>query len=70
MVQADPILLGPGYLQRLDTSETRITARFQHGLSKMGFAAYSEEFCNLAGVRKVHGRCARCSTRLRIGIAC
>ncbi|GAA5997272.1 hypothetical protein JCM5350_007873 [Sporobolomyces pararoseus] len=43
-----------GYLQKLDTSEERITARFQHGLEKANFAAYSEEFCGQMGVRKVH----------------
>ncbi|TNY20261.1 hypothetical protein DMC30DRAFT_265894, partial [Rhodotorula diobovata] len=43
-----------GYLQRLDTSEARITARYQHALSKMSFAAHSEEFLTRAGVRKVH----------------
>lgn len=44
-----------GYLQRLDTSEARITARYQHALKKMSFAAYSEEFLTMSGVRKVHG---------------
>ncbi|KAM0753599.1 hypothetical protein T439DRAFT_377771 [Meredithblackwellia eburnea MCA 4105] len=44
-----------GYLQRLDTSESRITARYQHALTKMKFAAHSEEFLTRAGVRKVHG---------------
>ncbi|KAL8290136.1 hypothetical protein RQP46_003075 [Phenoliferia psychrophenolica] len=44
-----------GYLQRLDTSEARITARYQHALTKMRFAAHSEEFLTRAGVRKVHG---------------
>ncbi|ORY55338.1 hypothetical protein BCR35DRAFT_335632 [Leucosporidium creatinivorum] len=44
-----------GYLQRLDTSEARITARYQHALNKMQFAAHSEEFLTRAGVRKVHG---------------
>ncbi|GAA5847513.1 hypothetical protein JCM3766R1_005336 [Sporobolomyces carnicolor] len=43
-----------GYLQKLDTSEERITARFQHGLEKANFAAHSEEFCGQQGVRKVH----------------
>ncbi|BGP13951.1 hypothetical protein JCM10213v2_001889 [Rhodosporidiobolus nylandii] len=43
-----------GYLQRLDTSEARITARYQHALSKMQFAAHSEEFLTRAGVKKVH----------------
>lgn len=43
-----------GYLQRLDTSEARITARFQHALTKMQFAAHSEEFCGRAGIKKVH----------------
>ncbi|GAA5862289.1 hypothetical protein JCM3774_004852 [Rhodotorula dairenensis] len=43
-----------GYLQRLDTSEARITARYQHALTKMKFAAHSEEFLGRAGVRKVH----------------
>ncbi|GAA5841978.1 hypothetical protein JCM11251_001433 [Rhodosporidiobolus azoricus] len=43
-----------GYLQRLDTSEERITARYQHALSKMSFAAHSEEFLTRAGVKKVH----------------
>ncbi|TKA56182.1 hypothetical protein B0A53_01472 [Rhodotorula sp. CCFEE 5036] len=43
-----------GYLQRLDTSEARITARYQHALTKMKFAAHSEEFLTRAGVRKVH----------------
>ncbi|GAA6024225.1 hypothetical protein JCM11491_002512 [Sporobolomyces phaffii] len=43
-----------GYLQKLDTSEERITARFQHGLEKADFAAHSEEFCGQQGVRKVH----------------
>ncbi|GAA5931185.1 hypothetical protein JCM3775_004956 [Rhodotorula graminis] len=43
-----------GYLQRLDTSEARITARYQHALSKMSFASHSEEFLTRAGVRKVH----------------
>ncbi|BGP46047.1 hypothetical protein JCM10450v2_001887 [Rhodotorula kratochvilovae] len=43
-----------GYLQRLDTSEARITARYQHALSKMQFAAHSEEFLGRAGVKKVH----------------
>lgn len=40
--------------QKLDTSEERITARFQHGLEKANFAAHSEEFCGQQGVRKVH----------------
>lgn len=44
-----------GYLQRLDTSEARITARYQHALTKMHFASHSEEFLTRAGVRKVHG---------------
>ncbi|KAI5477496.1 hypothetical protein MNV49_006342 [Pseudohyphozyma bogoriensis] len=44
-----------GYLQRLDTSEDRITARYQHGLEKMNFAAHSEEFLTRSGVHKVHG---------------
>ncbi|GAA5926915.1 hypothetical protein JCM10213_005523, partial [Rhodosporidiobolus nylandii] len=39
---------------RLDTSEARITARYQHALSKMHFAAHSEEFLTRAGVKKVH----------------
>ncbi|GAA5868293.1 hypothetical protein JCM1840_005627 [Sporobolomyces johnsonii] len=43
-----------GYLQRLDTSEARITARYQHALAKMQFAAHSEEFLTRAGVKKVH----------------
>ncbi|GAA5888074.1 hypothetical protein JCM6882_000273 [Rhodosporidiobolus microsporus] len=43
-----------GYLQRLDTSEERITARYQHALAKMSFAAHSEEFLARAGVKKVH----------------
>ncbi|GAA5978481.1 hypothetical protein JCM10908_004372 [Rhodotorula pacifica] len=43
-----------GYLQRLDTSEARITARYQHALTKMKFAAHSEEFLGRAGVKKVH----------------
>ncbi|GAA5904948.1 uncharacterized protein JCM6883_004919 [Sporobolomyces salmoneus] len=43
-----------GYLQKLDVSEERITARFQHGLEKANFAAHSEEFCGQQGVRKVH----------------
>ncbi|GAA5841975.1 hypothetical protein JCM11251_001432 [Rhodosporidiobolus azoricus] len=43
-----------GYLQRLDTSEERITARYQHALAKMSFAAHSEEFLTRAGVKKVH----------------
>ncbi|GAA5868504.1 hypothetical protein JCM8547_006293 [Rhodosporidiobolus lusitaniae] len=43
-----------GYLQRLDTSEKRITERYQHALSKMQFAAHSEEFLTRAGVKKVH----------------
>ncbi|GAA6052782.1 hypothetical protein JCM3770_003546 [Rhodotorula araucariae] len=43
-----------GYLQRLDTSEARITARYQHALSKMQFALHSEEFLTRAGVKKVH----------------
>ncbi|GAA5888706.1 hypothetical protein JCM16303_003059 [Sporobolomyces ruberrimus] len=43
-----------GYLQKLDTSEERITARYQHGLEKANFAAHSEEFCGQQGVRKVH----------------
>ncbi|GAA6027009.1 hypothetical protein JCM8097_006036 [Rhodosporidiobolus ruineniae] len=43
-----------GYLQRLDTSEKRITERYQHALAKMQFAAHSEEFLTRAGVRKVH----------------
>ncbi|GAA6061609.1 hypothetical protein JCM10212_000917 [Sporobolomyces blumeae] len=43
-----------GYLQKLDVSEERITARFQHGLEKAAFAAHSEEFCGQQGVRKVH----------------
>lgn len=46
-----------GYLQRLDTSEKRITARYQHALTKMNFARHSEEFLTQAGVRRVH-----CST--------
>lgn len=44
----------PGFVQRLDTSEARITARYQHALTKMKFAAHSEEFLTRAGVRKVH----------------
>lgn len=43
-----------GYLQRLDTSEARITARYQHALTKMKFASHSEEFLTRMGVRKVH----------------
>ncbi|GJN88529.1 hypothetical protein Rhopal_001495-T1 [Rhodotorula paludigena] len=43
-----------GYLQRLDTSEARITARYQHALTKMQFASHSEEFLTRAGVKKVH----------------
>ncbi|GAA5931870.1 uncharacterized protein JCM15063_001590 [Sporobolomyces koalae] len=43
-----------GYLQDMDRSEERITARFQHGLEKANFAAHSEEFCGQQGVRKVH----------------
>ncbi|POY70262.1 hypothetical protein BMF94_6848 [Rhodotorula taiwanensis] len=43
-----------GYLQRLDTSEARITSRYQHALTKMKFAAHSEEFLTRMGVRKVH----------------
>lgn len=42
------------FVQRLDTSEARITARYQHALTKMKFAAHSEEFLTRAGVRKVH----------------
>ncbi|KAM0792482.1 hypothetical protein ACM66B_005155 [Microbotryomycetes sp. NB124-2] len=44
-----------GYLQRLDTSEERITARYQHALTKMQFASHSEAFVNQAGIRRVHG---------------
>ena len=44
-----------GYLQRLDTSEERITARYQHALSKMQFAAHSEAFVNQSSIRRVHG---------------
>lgn len=47
-------LISPSGLQRLDTSEARITARYQHALTKMKFAAHSEEFLGRAGVRKVH----------------
>lgn len=43
-----------GYLQRLDTSETRITARFQHSLTKMNYASLSMAFLEQAGVRAVH----------------
>ncbi|KAI5479637.1 hypothetical protein MNV49_003147 [Pseudohyphozyma bogoriensis] len=43
-----------GYLQRLDTSEERITTRYQHALQKMQFAAHSEEFLTRSGVHKVH----------------
>ena len=49
-----------GYLQRLDTSEARITARYQHALSKMSFASHSEEFLTRAGVRKVHRSTVQC----------
>ncbi|GAA5868457.1 hypothetical protein JCM8547_006281 [Rhodosporidiobolus lusitaniae] len=43
-----------GYLQNLDVSEARITARYQHALAKMQFASHSEEFLTRAGVKKVH----------------
>ncbi|KAK4058666.1 hypothetical protein OIO90_000110 [Microbotryomycetes sp. JL221] len=44
-----------GYLQRLDTSEERITKRYQHALGKMSFAAHSEAFVNQTTIQRVHG---------------
>jgi hypothetical protein len=43
-----------GYLQRLDVSESRITARFQHGLAKMNYPSLSEAFTRQAGIKTVH----------------